>query len=172
MSMGEPANDESFLKSRVPFLPRTTVSMEVELEKLRNGPQLSTLSKEAALDSGFDGANFKVDNWVDISKINNPLSRIAEMAVDIIDYKFDEPTLLKELSEYVNSTYDQHYGKTKIQATEFILDQGLGIGFCVGNCIKYLQRYGKKDGYNRKDILKAIHYAIILLHTHDLEHAE
>ncbi len=89
-----------------------------------------------------------------------------------IDYKFDEPALLKELSEYVNSTYDQHYGKTKIQTTEFILDQGLGIGFCVGNCIKYLQRYGKKDGYNRKDILKAIHYAIILLHTHDLEHAE
>ena len=89
-----------------------------------------------------------------------------------INYKFNEVALLDQLREYIDKTYDEHYSTSKIQTTEFILDQGLGIGFCVGNCIKYLQRYGKKDGYNRKDILKAIHYAIILLHTHDLEHTE
>ena len=33
--------------------------------------------------------------------------------------------------------------------------------------MKYAQRYGKKNGYNRDDILKIIHYAIMLLHVHD-----
>jgi hypothetical protein len=37
----------------------------------------------------------------------------------------------------------------------------------VGNIMKYAQRYGKKNGFNRADILKIIHYAIILLYVHD-----
>jgi hypothetical protein len=41
------------------------------------------------------------------------------------------------------------------------------VGFTIGNIMKYAQRYGKKNGYNRKDILKIIHYAIMLLHVHD-----
>ena len=55
-----------------------------------------------------------------------------------------------------------------VQATEFILDGGHGDGFCIGNIMKYAQRYGKKDGYNRKDLLKIIHYAIIAIHNHDM----
>ena len=38
-----------------------------------------------------------------------------------------------------------------------------GEGFCIGNIIKYAQRFGKKDGRNDKDLYKVIHYAIILL---------
>ena len=34
--------------------------------------------------------------------------------------------------------------------------------------MKYAQRYGKKDGYNRKDLLKVLHYALIELYVHDL----
>ena len=36
-----------------------------------------------------------------------------------IDYKYDEKRLLKEFSEYVDKTYDQHYSKEKFQATEW-----------------------------------------------------
>jgi hypothetical protein len=89
-----------------------------------------------------------------------------------IDYKFDEPYLLDELRLYIDKTYDEHYSTSKIQTTEFIIDQGYGAGFCAGNVLKYTNRYGKKEGFNRKDILKALHYALILLHVHDLEHAE
>ena len=28
--------------------------------------------------------------------------------------------------------------------------------------IKYLMRYGKKGGYNKKDLFKAIHYIVLL----------
>lgn len=84
-------------------------------------------------------------------------------------YKFNEDELIRQLKDYIDATYDEHYAKGKIQTTEFIQANGDGIPFTRGNIIKYAQRYGSKDGRNRKDILKVLHYAIIMLHTHDVE---
>ena len=78
-------------------------------------------------------------------------------------YKFDEDKTLEMLTKYIDDTYNQHYSNGKIQATEVIFDAGHGEGFCLGNIIKYAQRYGKKDGRNEQDLLKILHYAIILL---------
>ena len=86
-----------------------------------------------------------------------------------VEYKYNEDTALAELQKYIDSTYDEHYSKNKFQATEFIIDAGHGEGFCIGNIMKYAQRYGKKDGKNRKDLLKVIHYAIIALHINYME---
>ena len=88
----------------------------------------------------------------------------------MIDYKFNEGEILKEIQKYVDSTYEQHYATGKIQSTEFILDTGHGLGFTIGNIIKYAQRYGKKDGFNKKDLFKVIHYANIALYLHKGEH--
>lgn len=87
-----------------------------------------------------------------------------------VDYKYNEGQLIADLQEYVDSTYGEHYSVNKFQATEFIIDGGHGEGFCIGNIMKYAQRYGKKEGYNRKDLMKVLHYALIALHVHDLEH--
>jgi len=84
------------------------------------------------------------------------------------DYKFNEGALIEELQEYVDVTYGGHYSKNKFQSTEFIIDCGHGMGFALGNVLKYTQRYGKKDGANRKDLMKILHYALIALHQHDL----
>lgn len=86
-----------------------------------------------------------------------------------IDYKFNEDVLIKEFKSYVDATYNQHYAKEKFQATEFIIDGGHGTGFCIGNVLKYAQRYGKKGNRDdaRKDLLKVLHYALIQLHVHD-----
>jgi hypothetical protein len=78
-------------------------------------------------------------------------------------YKFNEDKVLMEVKEWIDSPYRKHYSMNKIQSTEFINDARHGEGFCLGNIIKYAQRYGKKDGYRREDVLKIIHYAIILL---------
>ena len=88
----------------------------------------------------------------------------------MIEYKFNENEILKEIQKYVDSTYEQHYATGKIQSTEFIIDISHGLGFTIGNIIKYAQRYGKKDGFNRKDLFKVIHYAIIALSIHKGEH--
>ena len=50
-----------------------------------------------------------------------------------------------------------------------IIDSGHGEGFCIGNILKYAQRYGKKNGKNRADLLKVIHYGIIALHLNNGE---
>tara|TARA_A100001011_G_scaffold399102_1_gene506256 strand:- start:2046 stop:2351 length:306 start_codon:yes stop_codon:yes gene_type:complete len=80
------------------------------------------------------------------------------------DYKFDEGKILFDVRQYIDATYNSHYAKTQKQATEIIIDQGHGTGFCMGNILKYAQRYGKKDGKNRNDLMKVIHYAIIQLY--------
>ena len=82
-------------------------------------------------------------------------------------YRFCEDHYVKEIQEYIDQTYEQHYAQDKYQATDVILDAGYGEGFCIGNILKYCKRYGKKEGRNRKDLLKGIHYAIIMLHIHD-----
>lgn len=85
------------------------------------------------------------------------------------NYIFSEDKALAEIKAYIDNTYNQHYAQNKYQSTDFIVDSGHGEGFCIGNMIKYAQRYGKKDGKNRKDILKVIHYAIILLSVNDAD---
>lgn len=88
-----------------------------------------------------------------------------------IKYKYDEGDLLQEITQYIDSTYGEHYSQNQYQATEFIIDGGHGIGFTVGNILKYAQRYGHKGTPEdwRKDLLKVIHYAIIAMHVHDKE---
>ena len=86
-----------------------------------------------------------------------------------MEYKYNEDKSLEELAAYIDSTYDAHYSKDKFQATEFIIDGGHGEGFCIGNILKYAQRYGKKNGKDRKDLLKVIHYGIIALYVDKLE---
>ena len=86
-----------------------------------------------------------------------------------INYKYSEDKILNELRMYIDGTYDAHYSQNKFQATEFIMDTGHGEGFCIGNILKYAQRYGKKNGKDRNDLLKVIHYGIMALHNHNME---
>ena len=87
-------------------------------------------------------------------------------------YKFDEDKSLDEIKKYIDKTYDAQYSKGKYQCTEMIIDSGHGEGFCIGNILKYAQRYGKKNGKNRADLLKVIRYGIIALHLNNGESDE
>ena len=84
-----------------------------------------------------------------------------------INYVFDEDKYLTEIWDTIDKTYSSHYAQNKVQSTEFIADAGHGEGFCIGNIIKYAQRYGKKGGFNRNDLTKVVHYVIIMLYLHD-----
>lgn len=86
-----------------------------------------------------------------------------------IEYRYNEGDLLRQVTDYVNATYGQHYSQNKYQATEFIIDGGHGVGFTIGNIMKYAQRYSHKGTPEdwRKDLMKVIHYAIIALYVHD-----
>ncbi len=86
-----------------------------------------------------------------------------------MSYKFSEDKTLLDLRVYIDKTYEQHYGRGQYQATDMIIDSGHGESFCIGNIMKYAQRYGKKDGKNRSDLLKVIHYGIIALYINETE---
>ena len=77
--------------------------------------------------------------------------------------KFNEETALNMLRNHIIGSYQEHYSMENIQSTEFIFDAGHGEGFCLGNIIKYAQRYGKKNGKDTNDLLKILHYAVMLL---------
>ena len=83
-------------------------------------------------------------------------------------YKYSEDTILKELTDYISGTYNQHYsaGDDKIQTLDLIEACGDGESFCRSNILKYASRYDKK-GTARRDIMKILHYAVLLLHFND-----
>ena len=83
-------------------------------------------------------------------------------------YKYSEDKILKELQDYISGTYNQHYsaGDDKIQTLDLIEACGDGEAFCRSNILKYASRYDKK-GTARRDIMKILHYAVLLMHFND-----
>ena len=72
------------------------------------------------------------------------MSSSQEAKKILTSFKYDEHIIINEVYDHIKNTYDEHYSKNKYQATEFIIDAGHGAGFCIGNIMKYAQRYGKK----------------------------
>jgi hypothetical protein len=83
-------------------------------------------------------------------------------------YKYSEDEILKELQDYISGTYNAHYsaGDDKIQTLDLIEACGDGESFCRSNILKYASRYDKK-GTARRDIMKILHYAVLLMHFND-----
>jgi len=91
-----------------------------------------------------------------------------DMNKDPKRYKYSEDEILKELQDYITGTYNQHYsaGDDKIQTLDLIEACGDGEAFCRSNILKYASRYDKK-GTARRDIMKILHYAVLLMHFND-----
>jgi len=84
-------------------------------------------------------------------------------------WKYNEDKILKDVEDYVTSTYHGHYcgdsdGYADIQTIDLMAAKKLAAGFCQANILKYGSRYGDKDGRNKRDLMKVIHYAMLLLH--------
>lgn len=83
-------------------------------------------------------------------------------------FKYNEDALLQELRDYITGTYTQHYsaGNDSIQTLDLIESCGDAEAFCRSNILKYASRYDKK-GTARRDIIKILHYGLLLLHFSD-----
>jgi len=100
---------------------------------------------------------------------------MKEFSINKSDYrKYEEDKGIKDLQEYVTSTYNGHYTTkgSNVQTLDLIESVGDAPSFCRSNAIKYLSRYEKK-GQAKRDILKAMHYCLLLYYfsgqTHDNE---
>lgn len=85
-------------------------------------------------------------------------------------FKYNEDVSLTEVMDYIKSTYDQHYvGDGDVQTVDFWFSLGSLDTTARDTAIKYLARFGKKEGRNRKDLLKAVHYIIMMMYAQDAE---
>ena len=77
--------------------------------------------------------------------------------------KYQEDISIKDLKDYVSSTYQGHYtnDNSDVQTLDLIHSVGDAESFCRSNALKYLSRYDKK-GQAKRDILKAMHYCLLL----------
>lgn len=105
----------------------------------------------------------------DYIKLDSPTGSTITSSNNNNFWKYNENKILKDTEEYIISTYKGHYcGDTKgyedIQTIDLMAAKGLASAFCQANILKYGSRYGDKEGNSKRDLLKVIHYAMLLLH--------
>ena len=85
--------------------------------------------------------------------------------------KYNEDKILKEVIDYIEKTYSEHYSvdKSGFQVQDMLRHLDIDKDFCQANAIKYLCRFGKKNGKNKVDLYKAVHYIVLLLDSLDKE---
>ena len=83
--------------------------------------------------------------------------------LDFKSQKYEEDKGIADLKDYVSSTYRGHYTNknSDTQTLDLIHSVGDAEAFCRSNALKYLSRYDKK-GSAKQDILKAMHYCLLL----------
>ena len=111
--------------------------------------------------SGIEGINLSsayCDDVVTFGEDTKP-----EPDLGYKSQKYQEDIGIKDLKDYVSSTYRGHYTNknSDTQTLDLIHSVGDAESFCRSNALKYLSRYDKK-GTAKQDILKAMHYCLLL----------
>ena len=124
---------------------------------------------ELNLDDTGNISLYDTDSFISAAEIDDYITLNLDMKKDPRSrYKYDEDAILDELRDYITGTYNAHYsaGDDKIQTLDLIEACGDGEAFCRSNILKYASRYDKK-GTARRDIMKILHYAVLLMHFND-----
>ena len=118
-----------------------------------------------AEDEYFQQLDDKFQNYLDnvnTVNVNMPGLEKPEPQKTKPTWKYHEDLTIKEIEDYITRTYSAHYS-SKIQTLDLIESVGDAEAFCRSNILKYASRYDKK-GSAKMDIMKIIHYAILLYH--------
>ena len=123
-------------------------------------------------DLDYDVSQFTVSEEPVVSSVNfDHITFTDSLIHQHLEYKSDNPRKYKEdesikaLQDYISTTYGGHYtsDNNNVQTLDLIESVGDAESFCRSNAIKYLSRYDKK-GQAKRDILKALHYSLLLYH--------
>lgn len=84
-----------------------------------------------------------------------------------INYKYREKEILADLSAYLDRTYGEHYNQNdeNVQCFDAWLSRSGATDTFVNTAMKYLWRYGKKNGNNKEDLMKTLHYVFMALYS-------
>lgn len=84
-----------------------------------------------------------------------------------IKYKYNEDQIIADFKAYIDKTYDAHYKteEEKIQAFDAWITLGDATPTFRNTGLKYLWRYGKKGGNNKDDLMKTLHYVLMMIYN-------
>jgi len=92
---------------------------------------------------------------------------VKEKETVVMLYKYAENEIISEFHDYIDKTYEEHY-KTNDKSIE-CFDAWIALGGSTdtfrNTALKYLWRYGKKNGNNKADLMKALHYTLMCLYV-------
>ena len=158
--------------------------MNPDLSYMEPGTVLST---EAGVNIGVDTGSIYADTWPHAETLNikmpddypSAFTTLSDNDDAIAHHvttptpgiqkdctrKYKEDESIKALQDYISTTYGGHYtsDNNNVQTLDLIESVGDAESFCRSNAIKYLSRYDKK-GQAKRDILKALHYSLLLYH--------
>ena len=109
----------------------------------------------------------KMDEYIKLNTQQSPIDFIPTPTAT--PFKYNEEEIVKELLEYIRGTYKQHYADNdqNLQTLDFIeAAHNDGESYSRDNILKYASRYDKK-GAARLDIMKILHYAVLLMYFND-----
>ena len=152
-----------------PIVKEKTDETDLDLDKIERmgGFEWTPGSPWPPRDPDDDGLDYEIDSMSDIDDMYSHY--FTEEKPMAHYFKYHEEEILKDIQEYVSGTYQGHYtGKSheyrNVQTIDLMASKELAAAFCQANILKYGSRYGNKDGKNKKDLMKVIHYAMLLLH--------
>jgi len=82
------------------------------------------------------------------------------------DYKYAEDEILADMKAYIDRTYGEHYKTSSyIECFDAWISLDSATTTFRDTAMKYLWRYGKKNGNNKDDLMKALHYVMLCLYN-------
>ena len=143
--------------------PGTTLKVDTDTVYADTWPHVDTLNLNIPDDIGIPlPQNFLADN--DDAAAHHFTTPTPGIQKDCTR-KYKEDESIEALKNYISTTYNGHYTskENNVQTLDLIESVGDAESFCRSNAIKYLSRYDKK-GQAKRDILKALHYSLLLYH--------
>lgn len=114
------------------------------------------------------------DYWLK-NTMNNAMNTTKTFTVKYDDpmpksdfkYKYNEDQIISDFKKYIDKTYGQHYmtEEQNIECFDVWLALGDSMPTFRNTAIKYLWRYGKKNGSNKDDLMKVLHYTMMMLYN-------
>ena len=159
------------LDEEYPIVKKEADETDLDLDKIERmgGFEWTPGSPWPPRDPDDDGLDYETDYCSDIDDMYSHHFFTEKLMKTDHNFKYHEDEILKDIQEYVSRTYQGHYTGTKhefrkVQTIDLMAARDIAPQFCQANILKYGSRYGSKDGKNKTDLLKVIHYAMLLLH--------
>jgi len=104
--------------------------------------------------------------WNQFNEVVKKLDGRNIPANEIISYKYLEDRIIADFHAYIDKTYGQHYQtENNVQCFDAWIALDDATPTFRNTALKYLWRYGKKNGNNKDDLMKVLHYTIMCLYN-------